>query len=155
MTSFVDSAGRPWCLDINVASVKRLRARLGVDLLAIFTDAKVLESIYSDPVYLIDIVYVLCEKQAQVRGMHEEDFGVMFSGELIEAARKALLDDILNFIESRQDRESYRKILTAMEERLTAARQYAAEIINSGTIEQKMDAELRKLKDSFFDSQAL
>ncbi len=104
MKMFRDSDGRSWEVVLNVAQMKRVRAALGVDLanvIALGKDGAVrvdlLDRIANDPCLLVDILWVLVEGQAKERGVTDEGFGSALAGDSIDAATRALLDELVEF----------------------------------------------------------
>jgi hypothetical protein len=116
--SFKDNEGRPWEIRITVDAIKRVRALLDVDLLGVL-EGKLVDRLSTDPVLLCDVVYVVCKPQADAKGISDEDFGRAMAGDAIDAATKALLDELVDFSPSRRDRQNLRRVLdktwTAME----------------------------------------
>ena len=96
MQTFRDNAGTPWELSINVASMRRVRDVLGVNLGTII-DGRLMQQILDDPALLGDILYVLCKTQCDERKISDYDFGASLAGESIEAATNALLQELIDF----------------------------------------------------------
>lgn len=122
MHRFTDNANRDWSVQINVATVKRVRAALGLDLMKA-VGGNVLEQLASDPILLVDALYVVCEPQAQERGVSDIQFGEAMAGEAIEKAADAFLGELLDFFQPRQREmlaKIYRKV-KEVEERTSAA----------------------------------
>ena len=70
MQSFKDNAGRVWVVQIHVSAVKRVRAIVGLDLYSLVDDRfQGLAKLLSDPVSLVDVLYVLCKDEADRAGM--------------------------------------------------------------------------------------
>ncbi len=104
MHIFKDSTGRQWEVELNVRQMKRLRDRLGVDLVNVIgTDAgggvkvDTLDRIASDPCLLVDILWVVCEGKANSAGVTDDEFGSSLAGDSIEDATRALLDELVDF----------------------------------------------------------
>lgn len=103
MRTFKDSAGRTWKIDINVAQVKRVKSALSLDLLGLVDDRmRPLEQLLSDPVKLVDLIYVLCSEQVEKDGVSDEQFGRAMAGDVIEAAAEAFVGALSDFFPSRQ-----------------------------------------------------
>ena len=69
MHTFTDNAGRVWTANLNVATLKRVRALAGVDLASAIlverdgkVEASLLERLASDPALLVDALYALCKE---------------------------------------------------------------------------------------------
>ena len=104
MKTFTDNKGRTWEVALNIRQMKRVRDVLGVDLVNVISATKdggvstdTLERVANDPILLVDILWVLCEGQAKASGVTDEDFGSSLAGESVEAATRALLDELVDF----------------------------------------------------------
>ncbi|MEL6397439.1 MAG: hypothetical protein AAFQ71_15805 [Planctomycetota bacterium] len=124
MKTFTDNAGRDWVIEINVASLKRVKGLTGTDLiaLAVSMDTSVAERLASDPILLCDVLYAVCKPQADERGVSDEEFGRAMAGDAIESATVALLEDIVGFCPSPRDRAALGRVLTAMRDARDKAR---------------------------------
>lgn len=100
MTKFADSKGREWILAVNVGAIKRVRAAADIDL-ADLTQAT-MDRLADDPCLLVDVLWVLVEKDAVQRKVEQEDFGESLVGDPIEAAVNALLEAITLFFPERR-----------------------------------------------------
>lgn len=114
MKQFKDAKGREWSLTVNVGAAKRVRDLTKVDLFNIF--ASEAEKVFSDPVLLVDMLWVLCMDQAKERGVTDENFGESLYGDAIEHATLALMESVADFFPS-----SRRAILLKSLEKSTAA----------------------------------
>ncbi len=92
MKIFKDADGAEWCVDLTVWDFKRTRDAFG-DLL----DPGKFWETSSDYVRLVDLLFVLCDKTAQERGLDAKAFAVKFKGDAIERARRALVDEYVDF----------------------------------------------------------
>jgi hypothetical protein len=103
MHCFNDKNGQQWTLDLTVGSARRVKAACNVDLINLVnfdentSEASELERLVSDPCLLVSVVYTLCEKQAVERSLDGEAFADVFSGETIENAINALIEEIISF----------------------------------------------------------
>lgn len=104
MKKFKDNQNREWDVILNVMEMKKLRASLGLDLINVITldkkgDVKVdlIDKIVNDPCLLVDILYVICEKQVKDAGLTDIEFGSAMAGEAIENATSAFLDELVDF----------------------------------------------------------
>ena len=61
MHSFTDRADRTWNLVLNVSMARELRDRLKHDILDL--EKSNIAKLFNDPYLLVDILWVLCEKQ--------------------------------------------------------------------------------------------
>ena len=104
MRTFKDNEGRTWSFALNVYQMKRVRARLGIDLvnvIALDPDGKVkvdlVDRIAGDPCLLVDILWVCVEEEAKAAGVTDEQFGRSLAGDAIEDATRAFLDELVDF----------------------------------------------------------
>ena len=66
---------------INTTTLKRVRDRVGVNLLSIMDrEAGLLERLSTDPILLADVLFVLVEDEAKAHGVTDEDFGRAWPG---------------------------------------------------------------------------
>lgn len=154
MKTFIDNAERTWSLSVNVAAIKRVRAFCDINLLDIITldsenkpDAGLLERLSSDPVLLVDVLYAVCKPEADARNVSDEAFGQAMSGDSIELATRALLEEIVDFFPQGK-RRVFQKVLTATRRFEEATAKKLQELMDSGEIDRALDNELRKLNGS-------
>lgn len=103
MGVFKDTQGRTWEVKVNIASVKRVREHLDADILN-FESA--IQRILSDPVFLVDVLYVVCKPQADSLGVSDVSFGEAFGGDVLACAKKALIEGIRDFFPTPEEREA-------------------------------------------------
>lgn len=96
MHTFTDALDRSWSVEITVASLKRIRALAGVDLLEA-AGGSLLDRLVSDPVLLGDVLYAAVKPQADERKLSDEDFGRALAGDAIDRATTALLEEFVAF----------------------------------------------------------
>jgi len=130
MHVFRDAAGREWSLTISIATVKRIKALAGVNIVEEISNARLLERLCVDPVLLCDILYAICKPDADRLGVTDEQFGQALAGDAIEAATNAMLQELVDFFPTRR-RAVLKKALAAAAEMDEA--QLAA-------VEKKIDA---------------
>jgi hypothetical protein len=154
MHSFKDTKDRTWLLEINVAAAKKVRALTGVDLYRLVeNDFAKLQELLRDPITLIDVIYVLCQEQAEKLGMNDEAFGGSFAGETVSAAADAFVEAFISFSQDRRAAAVLRSMKTkgtaAVEILATKAEQrlefvtpemLADDIENPGSLGQKLKA---------------
>jgi hypothetical protein len=114
--SFKDAKSTAWDVSVNVSIVRAVRARCNIDLATAFEDGhdgkKPAMQILADPVLLVDILSVVCERQIIERGMTPEDFGRLFdNGDIVNASAEALLYEMVDFCPSQKVREALRVLL--------------------------------------------
>lgn len=151
MKSFTDNNGRTWCLTVNVATIKRVRAIAGIDLNAIVEmgedgkpDISLLQRLSSDPVLLVDTLYAVCKPECDARNITDEDFGSAMAGDAIDAATSALLDEIVDFFPAAK-RMAFKKILTASRRFADVAKSKLEKTMQAPGFEDRLVSELERL----------
>ncbi|RIK80201.1 MAG: hypothetical protein DCC68_11610 [Planctomycetota bacterium] len=110
MPSFKDTNGREWLVTLNVAQVKRVRERLGINL-ADLQEGNLLARL-ADPVTLVDVLFVLVLPQADETNISDEQFASALGGDTLTEASTALLEALCDFFHEPQ-RTLLRKVLAA------------------------------------------
>ena len=151
MKTFTDNTGRVGTLAVNVAAIKRVRALCGVNLSSIVEldkdnnpDTKLIEQLSTDPVLLVDVLYAVCKNECDQKGISDEEFGMAMSGDAIEHATTALLDEIIDFFPEAK-RLAFKKILSATRRFEEIARKRLEAIMSDGEFEDKMVSALEQL----------
>jgi hypothetical protein len=114
MPSFKDTSGREWLVTLNVAQVKRVRERLGVNL-ADLQEGNLLTRL-ADPVLLVDVLFVLVLPQAEESKVTDEQFAAGLGGDTLSAASTALLEALCDFF-PQPTRLMLRKVLAQTQAR--------------------------------------
>lgn len=97
MKPFKDTEGTEWLVKIDVATIKRVRDTADVDLLSIGENPTLHAQLQNDPIFLVDLLYVVCRPQADERGITDVQFGERMAGDAIDAAVEAFLVELVNF----------------------------------------------------------
>jgi hypothetical protein len=114
MHTFADNLGRTWYVAINVATIRRVRAALDVDLYQLVDDGmQELGKLVSDPVRMADVLYVLCKEDADGKNITDEDFGRALGGDAITAAAEALVEELVDFFPEERSRAALRRVIEA------------------------------------------
>lgn len=127
--SFTDAEGRTWRIRITTHEVRQVRDTLGRWLPDAANPAsEFCQEISSDPVLLVDVLYVVCRSQAEERRVSDEDFGRALAGDAIWEASCALLEAVCDFFPSQAQRDARRalvdrskRVVKLLENQLTAA----------------------------------
>ena len=149
MRQFKDNAGRTWTVDINVATLKRVRGLTGVDLMQVI-EGTLIEKLIRDPVLLCDVVYAVCkpEADAAIPRVSDEEFGKSMAGDAIEAATQAVLDELISFCPSPRDRANLGRVLQATNRVLDKARDLTEKRIQTLTSESELDKLVNRLLET-------
>jgi hypothetical protein len=109
MRQFKDEQGKPWTINVNIGTVKRVRSFAKVDLLDL-RDGNLFTELAQDPIKLGDVLWVLCMDEAKAAGVDEVQFAAALAGDALDAATNALLEEIVDFFPKPQ-RDVLRKAL--------------------------------------------
>lgn len=114
MHRFCDNAGRTWIVSINVTAIKRVRGLVGIDLYKLIDDGfQPLGTLVADPVRLADVLYCLCQDEADAKSISDEDFGRALAGDAITLAADAFVEELIDFFPDARTRASLTKVLAA------------------------------------------
>lgn len=112
MRTFTDTEGRQWDVRIDVNAIRDVRAALDVNLLALMDEeAALLQRLTVDPVLLVDVLFVVCRRQADERAVTDEAFGRAMAGDAILHAADALVRGIVDFFPDARRRATLGKVL--------------------------------------------
>lgn len=137
MTSFKDTEGRQWMVRIDVDAVKRVRALVDVDLLDA-AGGDLLPRIAADPVLLCDVLFALCQPEAEKRGVTDDQFGSAMGGDTIDDAAEAFMEALVDFFPKRR-----RAVLTKARTKLAAFEEIAMNAAAARLDDPALEAELR------------
>lgn len=147
MKTFKDNQSREWQIAVNVASIKRVRDLLAVDLLSVVEDkSDLMARLTTDPVLMVDVVYAICKPQADARNVTDEQFGEAMGGDSLDGAYAALLDEIADFFRGPQ-RGLLKKAMAKLAEVETRAVAHANAKLDAVTPDE-MDRLLKSSGDS-------
>jgi hypothetical protein len=135
MKTFTDNAGRTWTIAINVATVRRVRDLLGVDLLEI-VEGKLIDRLIRDPILLCDVVYAVCKPEADAQNVTAEQFGQAMAGDAIDHATRALLGNLADFSPSPRDRANLQRVLAATWQAIETAQDLVQKRLDGGELER-------------------
>lgn len=128
MHTFTDVQGRSWSIEITVATLKRIRAVAGVDLLDV-AGGTLFERLVADPVLLGDVLFAVVKPEADALHISDEMFGRALAGDVIDHATTALLEEIVAFFPTPR-----RRVLDKVMTKLAAWRTQALQVA-----EQRLD----------------
>lgn len=94
--SFQDTRNREWRLALNFSLAKRLRDVTGLDFVN-YQDGKALLAVHDSDERLVQVLWLMCEAQANESGVTEEEFGSGLGGDALEQAIGALEEALVNF----------------------------------------------------------
>lgn len=115
MTTFKTTDGAEWKVAVNVATVKRVRDTVGLNLLGLVGDSAVIADAFRDDLRIAETLAAVVKPQLDAAGKTADDFYAVIDGAVIESAAEALLREIVNFFQ-----EPRRSVLLAAMEKVQA-----------------------------------
>lgn len=94
MPKFIDKEKREWVVNIDIPIAREIRRRLDVNILDM-SDG--LSAVSEDPILFCDVLYLLCESQADRLSMNDVEFGKMLQGETLGLAGEAYQEALILF----------------------------------------------------------
>lgn len=108
MRQFRDNQGRTWSIAASAGATRDVLANVQVHLADAF-DGSLLERFAQDPQLVVRVLWVMCEAEADARGVDPEEFGRSLGG-VLPAATRALLEELGTFAPARV-RATFRKAI--------------------------------------------
>ena len=149
MREFTDDTGRDWSISVNVWTLKQVNEKVGVLLTTLLEEnAKLFADLFSDPVLLCDIAWVLVEDQARDRDVDVRNFCLSVMGDSLGKMRTAVLESTVDFFDDPVTRENHREAMTKYLEIAHKINNRAGEVL------AKLDTEsmARKVSDSVLNT---
>jgi len=132
MKTFKDSNGKEWQVRLDIATVKRVRDYLDVDLLEPENGKPpLLTKLGTDVILLCDVIYCIVKPQADEAGITDEQFGAVLDGDAILNAQKAFYEELIDFFRrcGRTDQATaIQKLMQVMQESIEKAEKAIQEI---------------------------
>ena len=146
MKSFTDRQGRPWTLEINYTSLRRIKAATEIDLTRLVDpQSDVMGRLTSDPFLLFDCLIALLQPQLDEKGLTADQFGESLDEEAAERASIALIEATIDFFPERRRmllKRAFAKVTTAAERRQTASLDQALRAVESPEFERVIETAL-------------
>ncbi len=146
MKTFQDNAGRTWTVAVNIATTKRVKSLVGVNLMDAI-DGDLIEKLATDPVLLCDVIYAICKPDADAQNITDEQFGQAMAGDAIGHATTALLEELVDFFPEAK-RRVLRKAVGKFKTLETKAIETASNYLDSPAFDQKIEEILSDISDS-------
>ncbi len=99
-----DTSGRTWATNINVGTIKRVKAITGKNLLDL-AGGELASEVMQDPCLLCDILFAIHQPEAEKQGISDEQFAECLGGDSIEEATDALMNELIDFFPNSQRRK--------------------------------------------------
>ncbi|MCG3178307.1 MAG: hypothetical protein BIFFINMI_00633 [Phycisphaerae bacterium] len=146
MKTFTDTTGRTWDIVVNVDTIKRVRDLTKISLLEIVEPGNALvDRLASDVILVCDVLFAVVKPQADERKVSDTDFGRSLSGDVIDQATTALLEELIDFFPSRRRailRQAWAKVLSVKTRLEDKAEQEARTILADPRLEDQLMAAL-------------
>ena len=142
---FTDRRQRTWSIDVTVGSIRRVLHGCQVDLTAAL-EGKLMAELGQDPLRFASVLFWLLEPQAKAAGVLEEDLAEALAGEVLHAAYEAFCEALISFFHRPEQREVLGKLKTKADQVLTQAGRQALSLVESDTLNQKIDREIAKAR---------
>lgn len=104
MATFTDATGKAWDVALSIGSAMAVKSRLGVCLVDLTEEDRAakrseadIQRLLADPVLFINVMYVLCEQQAQACDISDEGFGRSLDLDSLTSALEALVEALTVF----------------------------------------------------------
>lgn len=140
-TSFKDTEGRAWSLDLTIGSIKRVKSITDIDLLNI-QDGSTLVELSRDPFKLVDMLWAIIQPQAVALNVTDEQFGSSMGGMALRDASEAFLASITSFFQ--QWSPSLGATLSKLHSKISEMDLRAAELTKAKMADPRVDAALEK-----------
>lgn len=109
MQKFVDVRGRVWVVEINTATIKRVRSLTDVNLYEV-VDGELIQRLESDIILFCDVLYAICKPQADRDGVTDEQFGEGLAGDVIDEATAAFIEAMVAFLPEKHRHRTRRAV---------------------------------------------
>ena len=110
--TFTDTDGRKWTPKLTLFEAARVKRQLDINMEELDDITRMVQ----DPALLCDVLFVVCETEANARCVNAETFGRSLAGDAIKAARQALLMAVSDFFEDTRKRTAFSEYIQAMTE---------------------------------------
>lgn len=147
MSSFKDSAGRVWQIDLTVDVLRKIKKTLGVDLLR---DAKILTQIDTDVLAVIDMIFVAVMEQAEKLNVTDEDFGRSLGGESVERAVEAFAEALIDSFPAAR-KAAMRATWKRLRELQARESERMVSLVQSPKMDQAFEREMRRIERELED----
>lgn len=124
MTTFKDNTGRTWSMTLDIHAVDRVKTLAGVDLLSTLSGS-LIQRLIDEPVTLCNAIYAVCKPEADALKITDTDFGALMTGDGIDSATAALLDELVRFLPKDRRKGAIRalkKVAKRIDKQRTAGR---------------------------------
>lgn len=103
MTTFNDNKNQKWIVQINIATVKRVRQLIDFDLSKLIgvkngnIDCTNLNLLQDDIILCVNLIEAICFDEIKQRKLSSEDFANLLNGDVLDDAVTAIIEEFANF----------------------------------------------------------
>ena len=151
MKTFKDNENRTWTVAVNIATVKRVKSLLNINLFDAI-DGDLLKRLLTDTILLCDVIYIICKPEADQNKITDEQFGRAMAGDVIEHATVAFLEELVDFFPEAKC-QVLRKALGKHRKAVNLAIEIMNKQLDNLEMEKKVEAVLKNISDSSGSSQ--
>lgn len=153
MAKFKDASGKEWAVVVTVATLKRVKALLDVDLMEVVDEkSTLLERLADDPVVLCNVLYAVMKPEADRRGVNDEAFGESLFGDALNDATRAFLESLSDFFRSPTTRTALKAVTSKIYEVEARMHDLLAAKIKSGELDKIVNAALESAQATVGES---
>ena len=112
-TRLLDARDRTWIIAVTPYEYQRIREQCDVDLYDIVVPGKqleILKRLETDDVLLVNVLWCICEEQAESAKVTKTEFTKGFFGDALEKGYQSIVDALAFFFRSPSHRELMRKL---------------------------------------------
>ena len=149
MIQFKDAKGDTWSVAVNGGTIKRALDLLKIDLGdPLAGEPSLLTRFDTDLAFKVDLIYVACLPELNLRGITDEEFAQRLEGDALYAASEAFLEALADFFQKLRRTHVVRAIEKQLDV-VARAVQMAEQTIGSEQFDKRIDEELAGLGESF------
>ncbi len=102
MKTFKDCEGANWDICLNLGTVKKIKDKLGINLLEIEQgEPPLLTRLGTDELFLAEIILCCIETQIEKRKLSEQDVLSRFDGQTIGKAQSCFYEELIDFFQQK------------------------------------------------------
>lgn len=145
MSKFTDTEGRVWNVQLTVHLVKEVKQRLDVDLL----DEQVHETLTlltGDIVKSVDVLYILCNSQADKNEISDVEFGQSLYGDVLFEGINAMVEALIDFFPNPKKRMWIRRLWEKSTSHMDKTNDEMLNLLDDEKIEKELDHQREQSK---------
>lgn len=142
MATFKDLGGNEWIIGFNIGNCRRLLELTRLDF-ANAHDGKAVSEIQADDSKMVQVLWLLVEEQAKLKGIDEDAFWQKLDGNVLEEAQNAIEEAVLGFTRPER-RAALKAILDKKREAMAKAMGLAIAKVQAVEMDQKIEAAIEK-----------